>query len=714
MMKMRLMLALASLAALSAAAETNYAFRTRMVELHQRRLAADASPVAADEVCVTSEWALRVNGADPDGVLDHAAADLRDYFRKSMDVKLLSDDQRDVPAIFLSVDPKLEKLQSRIVVRPAERGKCCATIEIAGATPREAAQGCYRLEDLMTARGLPAAKVGERTFTRLFSPRMTHSGWEIEKFPEAYMDQLAHAGMDAILVFIADPPDVTRNGREDIPALVRTAAKHGLDVYAYASFPVKAAKAHPLDEGAEAYYDETYGSIVRNAPGLKGLVCVGESVAFKAHDGKTQSFWWADRKTRDPRKSLNGFWPSSDWSDWLRLVSKVTRKYKPDFDVVFWTYNWYWTPEKDRLALLEAIPTNVTVHVTFEMGAPAVTREGAVFHVDDYSITEPGPGTVFASEAKLCKRRGIRLTSMSNTGGRTWDFGGMPFEPVPYAWLGRFHNLRAAQAEWGLEGLMESHHYGYMPNFIAEIAKAAFTREFGEKEIEDVLKGIAARDFGFANAERVLTAWKDWSEAFKWHSARDFDQYGPLRTGSSYPFNRPGVTMPDPPHPQYEYYDGVKHGTGWKYLNPSYSAPPEQLGPRIATDAKELELLKSGNDRLESLLGSVPVGKREGAKRMLGLGKYMESTVRTLRNARRYRQEGLKGEQTSKKALCAVLDDEEANVRGLLPWVENDSSLGFEPSMLYVTNPEMLHWKLGQLADERTALMSTSAAIDAK
>ena len=223
---------------LGLAAETNYAFRARMAELHPRRLVADAAPVAADEVLVTSAWVLRVGGTDPDGVLAHAAADLRDYFGKSMDVKLQSGDLRDVPTIFLSVDPKLEKLQSKVIVRPAERGKGCASIEIVGATPREAAQGCYRLEDLMNARGLPAAKVGARTFTRMFSPRMTHSGWEIEKFPEVYMDHVAHAGMDAILVFIADPPDVTRNGREDLPALVKTAAKHGLDVYAYASFPV--------------------------------------------------------------------------------------------------------------------------------------------------------------------------------------------------------------------------------------------------------------------------------------------------------------------------------------------------------------------------------------------------------------------------------------------------------------------------------------------
>ena len=673
------------LLAFSAAAETNYAFRTRMAELHPRRLAADAAPVAADEVLVKGgRWTVVVKGTDPDGVLDHAAADLRDYLAKSMNVK--PGKGPGLRTITVAVDPTLEKLQSKIVVGPS-------SIRITGVTPREAAQGCYRLEDLMTARGIPAVKVGSRTFTRMFSPRMTHSGWEIEKFPEVYMDQVAHAGMDAILVFISDPPDLTRNGRENIPALVKMAAKHGLDVYAYASFHVKASAKHPLDEGAEEYYDSLYGSIVRNAPGLKGLICVGESVAFPSRDPHTSGFYW---KKGEPGKKSNGFWPSPDWKEWLELVTKVTRKYKPDFEVVFWTYNWFWAPEKDRLALLESIPTNVTVHVTFEMGAPSIVKEGAIFHIEDYSITEPGPGTVFASEAKLCKRRGIPLTSMSNTGGRTWDFGGLPFEPAPYAWIGRFRNLRKAQADWGLLGLMESHHYGFTPNFIAEIAKAAFTREFGEKEIEDTLKGIAARDFGFANAEQVLAAWKDWSDAFAWHSARNYDQYGPLRLGSSYPFTLPDVKFPPPPPPH----------KAWKYLRDTYTGAADQLAPRIATDEKELALLRSGNARMERILGRVPAGKREAAKRMLGLGKYMEATIRTLRNARKYRLEGLKGASASKDALRAVLDDEEQNVRSLIPWVENDSALGFEPSMRYVTDPKMLQWKLEQLADERAALQN--------
>lgn len=679
----------------SVRAETNYAFRVRMADLHPPRLSTDAAPVGEDEVCIDGSWSVHVAEDDADGVLVNGASGLAAYFRKSMGVPI---GKTTGPGggtaggrkVVVAVDPTLEKLQSKISV--SDSG-----IRVTGVTAREAAQGCYRLEDMMTARGRPAVKKGVRTFTRLFSPRMTHSGWEIEKFPEVYMDHIARAGMDAIIVFIEDPPDTTRNGREDIAALVKTAAKHGLDVYAYAFFPVKAAKMHPLDPGAEVYYDKIYGSIVRNAPGLKGLVCVGESVAFQSRDGNTAGYWWGDAKTRVKGKRLNGFWPSTDWKDWLELVSKVTRRYRPDFDIVFWTYNWHWAPEKDRLALLSSIPTDITVHVTFEMGAPPVYRDGVMFRVDDYSITNPGPSPTFVSEARLCRRRGIALSSMSNTGGRTWDFGGLPLVPVPYAWMERFRNLRSARKDFGLSGLMESHHYGFTPNFMAEIAKAAFTREFDEADLEMTLRGIAARDFGFANVEDVLAAWRDWSEAMKWHSARSYDQYGPLRVGASYPFNLPGVTMPDPPHPQYEYHDGIKHGTGWKYLAPSYPCKDEELQGRIGTDRRELALLEQGNDRLESVLPKVPSAKLAAARRMLGYGKYMAATIRTLINTRRYRLACLARDEDERQL---ILKEESANVRSLIPWVENDSLLGFEPSMRYVTDREMLEWKLKQLSDE--------------
>ena len=62
--------------------EPENAFRERMAELHPNRLAADAAPVAADETVVDASW--RIVCETDDDVVRHAAADLADYFEKSM------------------------------------------------------------------------------------------------------------------------------------------------------------------------------------------------------------------------------------------------------------------------------------------------------------------------------------------------------------------------------------------------------------------------------------------------------------------------------------------------------------------------------------------------------------------------------------------------------------------------------------------------------
>ena len=100
-----------------------------------------------------------------------AAADFSDYLAKSMGVVPSGSGRASVE---IAVDPTLRRLQSKVEVAES-------SIRVTGATAREAFQGAIRLEDMMTARGIPAATRGVRTFTRLFSPRMTHSGWEVEK-----------------------------------------------------------------------------------------------------------------------------------------------------------------------------------------------------------------------------------------------------------------------------------------------------------------------------------------------------------------------------------------------------------------------------------------------------------------------------------------------------------------------------------------------------
>ena len=63
---------------------------------------------------------------------------------------------------------------------------------------------------------------------------------------------------------------------------------------------------------------------------------------------------------------------------------------------------------------------------------------------------------------------------MTNTCGRTWDFGGMPYMPMMYQWADRCEKLVEAQEKYGLSGLLESHHYGFFPSFISELNNSFF------------------------------------------------------------------------------------------------------------------------------------------------------------------------------------------------------------------------------------------------
>ena len=95
---------------------------------------------------------------------------------------------------------------------------------------------------------------------------------------------------------------------------------------------------------------------------------------------------------RDPDSKPNpGWWPCTDYPDWLNLVKRVIRRHNPDADVVFWTYNWGWAPEKDRVALVRTLPDDVSLQVTFEMFED-IERRGAPPRADEAScITGTDP-----------------------------------------------------------------------------------------------------------------------------------------------------------------------------------------------------------------------------------------------------------------------------------------------------------------------------------
>ena len=680
-----------ALSALTAggAAERPYDFRKRLGEVHEKGRFDPAAVPAADELRVSDGAVVAVpKGADD--VLAWAAKDFCDYLDVSMGVSARFA-RGGKGVVTVAIDAGLPARSYRV-----KTGTC---VEIAAADGRAAAQALFHLEDMMNLRRAPFLKKGSETRRAMFSPRMTHSGWAVDVFPDSHLAQIAHAGMDAILIFIRDVDHTKGAAYQDVNDVIRRAKAHGLDTYLY-SYVV--AFVHPGDPGAKEKFDATYGRIAEAYPDAKGIVFVGESCQFPTKDERAQPVTWRNKDPKDPRPTA-GWWPCRDYPDWVRAVKRSIDAKSKGMEIVFWSYNWGRQPVQPRMELIDALPKDVTLQATFEMFEPQVKRNGLKTPIADYSLSFEGPGRYFSTEAERAHRRGLRLYSMSNTGGLTWDFGVIPYQPCPYQWERRYAGIRKAHSEWGLAGLMEDHHFGWWPSFISELEKEAFTE--GGMPFDRHIRMIAARDFGDANVDRALEAWKLWSDAAREYVATDDNQYGPFRMGPAYPYTYGGkrVEKKEFPCPKH-----ASSGVGiarLNYLDKDGYRP--ELGEVTSLDAgkmaKELELLESmqaelgrGADIFDAIAAAVPPERAEKARRMAGLGRFMQRTVLTAINVKHGALAHLAG---NKAEVLAWAKKEYANAKAALPLVEADSRLGWEPSMEYVGGVEQVQWKLNRMVE---------------
>ncbi len=691
--------------------ERNYDFRKRLEVVHKPNRRDPAIHADASELEISEDWRIVIDeAAGP--LLVNTAKDMQDYFFTSMNLSVrLARTQNVAEAasngervIVLATKMQLplrgETLEKTRSYRIVAGGDC---IVVCGYDERGAAQGSYFLEDQMNLREAPILAPMDVIREPLFSPRMAHSGWGLDRYPDAHLNAMAHAGIDAILVFVKDV-DETPEGYQDFNYLVDRAELFGLDVYVYSYLT---SRLHPDDPDAQAYYDSTYGKVFQACPRFKGVILVGESCEFPSKDpnttGKLRLEWPADQPQTKPSP---GWWPCYDFPQWLTLLSGTIREHNPDADIVFWTYNWGYAPKEDRLKLIRALPENITLQVTFEM-FEQMKNEHVTHVCVDYTLANVGPGEYFSSEAEVARERGIKLYAMSNTGGLTWDFGVIPYEPFPGQWNRRHQALRQAQADWGLSGLMESHHYGWWPSFVSELTKWAYWHP--SPAYEEALAMLAVRDFGEAAAPLVLKAWEAWSEAITHYIPTNEDQYGPFRVGPSYPlvFRKPmfgqAVQLPSFKHAMfgneivltdYEPLEDARQSLG-----------VSRVDVEIRSLERMLERIADGNSLLEKALELTPDRKRGDGVFMLGIGQFIARSIQTTIHVKQWwkLKRQLLSEGDTDKALTllermeALARREIANVEATIPLVEGDSRLGWEPSMEYMTDAAHLRWKIAQV-----------------
>ncbi|RKN74951.1 hypothetical protein [Paenibacillus ginsengarvi] len=687
--------------------ERNYEFRNRLDVVHKPNRRDPALRPEPDDCVIGEDWFIAISeSAGPH--LVHVAKDLQDYLLESMNCSVLLRRTADIgelarsgkQVIVLGVKEELpEYADSLSKPRSYRIAAGEDAIVVCGFDERGAGQGSFFLEDLMNLREAPFVTRQNTVREPVFSPRMIHSGWGLDVYPDAHLNAMAHAGIDAILVFVKGI-DETPFGYLDFNHVIDRAALHGLDVYMYSYLQ---SKKHPEDPDAEAYYESTYGHIMEKYSRFKGIVFVGESCEFPSKDPNTTGMlrleWPADKKRTKPSP---GWWPCTDYPQWLDMIKKVTRKHNPELDIVFWTYNWGYVREEERLRLIRSLPTDISLMATFEM-FEKFERDGVVHTCVDYTASFEGPGRYFASEAKAAHERGITLYTMANTGGTTWDIGVIPYEPIPYQWARRHAGLLQGHRDWGLNGLMESHHFGWWPSFVSDLAKWAYWTPTPPSE--ETFVAVARRDFSADAAEHALEAWRLWSEGIRYYIPTNYDQYGPFRIGPSYP-----LLFREVSHVPQAWY--AHFGSKLRIINPVYNPINDhpdylRLDVEIANLRQMAELWKQGNEALERAIALTPARKHEDANRLLGLNRFIERTVHTVIHTKLWwkLKHRLLAEANAEAAaelasrMAEVAELEIANAAATIPLTEADSRLGWEPSMEYMTDPEHLRWKIAQVRE---------------
>lgn len=664
--------------------EDKYEFRKRMLKVNKFGMRHGDVKTTEDDFVIRSGMTVCI---PRDEVVYTAAKDFGDFMYTSMETPvLLTSDVSQKADIVVKIDATYKDYKSyRIVVETDG-------IQIVAHDARGAAQALFRLEDRMLTRHAPFLQVGVEERSPLYTPRMTHSGYGLDVFPNEHLLQIAKAGMDAILLFVSDV-NKTPRGFLDFNELIHRAKQHGLDVYAYSYMRVFV---HPEDKGAKAAYDDAYGRLFRSCPELKGVVLVGESVGFPTHDPNAAPCEYYNNNINGlpTGKPSADMWPCTDYNEWIEMIKSVIFPAKPDADIVFWTYNWGSAPKEERIRLVRSLPTDISLLVTYEMHHK-YTIGNAVGHCADYTLAFEGPGEYFISEAEVAKECGIRLYAMTNTAGMTWDMGVIPYEPMPYQWIKRYQTMKECRKKWDMCGLMESHHYGLWPSFISEIAKEAL--EEGGEDYQTALSNALIRHYGESHASIVDDALKLWSEAITYYIPSNEEQYGAFRIGPAYPFNL-GMSLRHPkPYPSTVDFALPKYtidnvGKG--------SLSAMRIHAEIASLDTMLDLMNAGQAILETI-----EEPNEELEYLINFGRYMICFVQTGVNAKRWylcvsrlqiEEDPDKVEEWIEKAE-ELLRAESKNVEAAIPCVERDSRLGWEPRQEYRSNPQQLKWKLKQI-----------------
>ena len=654
------------------------------------------------EIALRNGWQIRV-AAPRSRQVETAVADLRGFLARRMGVAMEvvwgASDAGAPRSIVVTQSPSLADGPRRPAGYRFVAGE--DRVRIHGFDSRGVLRGIWYLEDLLMLRGGPFLKPDARTREPRYSPRMTCSAWggmgELATSAPVYTDEhlslISHYGYDAIWLCWCPGPERTKmlpthiapgrtpDGTSYQPFTARLrdlaerAEKYDLEVVLQYAAP------HPRDDAQRSTLQEHARQLLRDVPKLRTIVLLDEGMG-------------------SVRKGVNA------WVETCSLLASAFYEVRPDINVVAWVYTFHapshsearWDKWIERFLRIDR---RVGFMANFD-SFRAQRLDGHVQRAYDYSISLKAPSEDYKHAARAllaeAKRDGkpprrlwakieTRFSQESNT---------QPEIPCMQRWVQRYRAVN----DFGppqIAGIFGNwYHQGFFPTPVTELfGWMSYTNPPPPQEL---LRAMARRDFGPRQADAVLAAWQDFSDAI-WHYPFYYGLSYTMNAGCAQPFwANPQAKNPRP------WRRGFVNSCRTMNLTASGDGPGSGKENR-ARFAKMHARWSAGLEKLAVATHRAPGYVRERAeshwRTARSFGDKLDVTARLVRwfDAR----DSLYAAEDEPAALAALAQmekvgrEELAAARRALPMYLRDSRLGHLNHGRGCFTPATIEWKIGLL-----------------
>lgn len=528
-----------------------------------------------------------------------------------------------------------------------------------------------------------------------------------------------HAQLHQIVADAAFPelaPNAVRH-QERLNTLIGRAARHGIKLYLYMQPPralpddLPFWQQHPevagqVEDGfptpdapqgfrmrslctsttiVQDYLRRAFGRLTAALPGLGGYIFITAS-EFPAH------CWSRRGATMDSAGQIvpnacecprcRHRRPEEVIAELLSTIRSGIRSVAAEMPIICWNWSWSFYMPIPCAALIDRLPRDLIVMADFERGGYADVCGHARHFIDEYSLGYAGPSEQFQGVLQCCRDAGKEVFCKLQI-GTTHELASVVSLPL----LGNIYRKCRFIREQGLPGFMGCWNFGNHLSANTAALNYFLTVEPGLADENAALEAFAARYFPGCRPALVRRGWQTFAEAMRHY---------PFEIPYLYmgPSNMALALIPEPAP-----LSGKGLGRSWLLdergdtLQNCFRAFTETeaaagMGRLQAIWARGVEQLREG------LQG---VGGRQGEDE-LGNAEVCLACWHSVVNFYSLTALRRAWSEAQRDAYLAVIADELANIRRVLPYVERDSRQGFHVEAHgYFFNAEILRRKIAAL-----------------